>query len=69
MNKKLDLSISLGIIIFVGVFLSGLINNRDTARIVDTIFLVLAIVNLILMDGKGIKFHKSKDALKNDNFQ
>lgn len=64
MNKKLGLSISSGIIIFIGVFLSALINNRDTARIVDTIFLVLAIVNLILMAGKG-----SKDAFKNDKNQ
>jgi predicted MFS family arabinose efflux permease len=54
MNKKLGLSILLGIIILIGVFLSGFISNRNTARIVDTIFVVLAIINCVLLF-KGTK--------------
>lgn len=47
MNKKLSLSIFLGIIILIGVFSSSFIDNLNVARIVKRILVVLAIVNLI----------------------
>jgi hypothetical protein len=47
MNKKLSLSIFLGIIILIGVFSLSFIDNLNVARIVSRTLVVLGIVNLI----------------------
>ncbi|MFD9627417.1 hypothetical protein [Peribacillus muralis] len=49
MNKKLSLSIFLGIIILIGGFSSSFIDNLNVARMVKRILVVLAIVNLIFI--------------------
>jgi hypothetical protein len=47
MNKKLSLSIFLGIIILIGVFSLSFIDNLNVAKIVSRTLVVLGIVNLI----------------------